>query len=221
MARAAIAAPRRFIATTLLLSLAVPALWAHPHVFIVSRLEFDMRGTECAGVRVEWDFDKVFSAGVIGQFDADRNGEFDESENELVRSKAFSNLRKYGYFTFLRKGTTRSYPEAVEGFKARHADGVVTYSFRVPLEGKGFEGDFAVASFDSTFYTDLSYQEGGVTIRRLEEGPGPEPAISIAPNKSYPVYYNPKGSASDMQVYLKPGPGLNTAYPTEVRVRFE
>lgn len=221
MARIGRGAARRLIATALLLGLAVPALWAHPHVFVVSRLEFEMRGTECAGVRVEWDFDKVFSAGVIGQFDADRNGIFDERENELVRAKAFSNLRKYGYFTFLRKGTTRSYPEAVEEFKARHADGVVTYSFRVPLEGKGFEGDFAVASFDSTFYTDLRYAEGGVTIAWLDGEPGPAPTITIAPNKSYPVYYNPKGSMSDTQVYLKPGPGLNTAYPAEVRVRFE
>lgn len=221
MARSGRGAARRLLVSSLFLGLAVPALWAHPHVFVVSRLEFEIRGTECAGVRVEWDFDKVFSAGVIGQFDADRNGVFDERENELVRAKAFSNLRKYGYFTFLRKGTTRAYPEAVEGFKARHADGVVTYSFRVPLEGKGFEGDFAVASFDSTFYTDLRYAEDGVTIAWLDGEPGTAPTITIAPNKSYPVYYNPKGSMSDMQVYLKPGPGLNTAYPTEVRVRFE
>jgi len=220
MARLRRGPTRCLVLSALFLGLAAPALWAHPHVFVESRLEFQMLGRDCVGIRVEWDFDKVFSAGVIGQFDVDRNGVFDAKETEQVRSKAFSNLKKYGYFTFLRKGSARSYPDRVEDFTVRQKDGVVTYGFRIPLEGKGFEGDFAVASFDSTFYTDLRYAEEGITLTWLSEEPAVPPTMTIAKNESFPVYYNPKSSASDLQVYLKPAPGLNTAYPTEVRVRF-
>ena len=72
--------PRRTIAIVfagLALVAGHPA-WAHPHVYIDSRLRFEMRGAECVGIQVEWTFDPVFSADVIGQFDRNRDGLFDE-----------------------------------------------------------------------------------------------------------------------------------------------
>jgi len=197
------------------------ALWAHPHVFMDSRLEFEMKGQDCVGIWVAWTFDPVFSADVIGQFDVNRDGLFDTKENETVRMKAFSNLGKYGYFTFIRSGEQRSTPESVQGFQASQRDGRVVYRFRVPLEGQGISGDFSVATFDSTFYCASRYAEHAASITWTGDEPDSKPRIAIAPNKKYPVYYNPIGGSGDTRVYLKWQKGLETAYPEEISVSFD
>jgi len=213
---------RRVMSTLAFMSLAsTAALWAHPHVFIDSRLEFEVRGKDCVGIWVEWTFDPVFSADVIGQFDKNHDGIFDQTENETVQSKAFSNLKKYGYFTFLRKGETRSFPEAVESFQASQRDGRAIYRFRVPLEGKGFSGNFSVATFDSTFYCASRYAETPASITWIGEKKPITPRIEVAANKKYPVYYNPMGGSGDTRVYLKWEKGLETAYPEEILVSLD
>jgi len=206
-----------------ILTFVVPAsaVWAHPHVFIDARLEFEIRGRSCEGVVVEWTFDPVFSADVIGQFDRNRDGAFDDAENAVVQAKAFSNLRKYGYFSFIRRGDTRINPEVVQDFKASQRDGRAVYRFRIPLEGKGFSDGLSFAAFDSTFYCALRYLPDAATVTWLGEETGQSPHIEIAENKKYPVYYNPKGSPTDSKVYSKWEKGLQTAYPEEVRLFFE
>lgn len=212
---------RRAVALATILATTIFSAWAHPHVFIDSTLEFEMQSEECVGIWVAWTFDVVFSADIIGQFDADRDGRFNASENEKVRMQAFSNLRRYGYFTFLRKGDKRSYPEMVDGFQASQSDGRVTYRFHLPLEGKGLDGDFSVATFDSTFYCASRYSQEPARITWLGQKASRQPVISIVSNKEYPVYYNPAGGAGDSRVYTKMEKGLQTAYPEEIRVSFE
>ncbi len=212
---------RRVLALTTLLMISTLPLWAHPHVFIDSTLEFEMKAEECVGIWVEWTFDVVFSADIIGQFDVDRDGRFNSTENEKVRAQAFSNLRKYGYFTFLRMGDNRSYPEVVDGFQAKQSDGRVTYRFHLPLEGKGLHGDFSVATFDSTFYCASRYAQEPASITWVGQKASRQPIISIVSNKEYPVFYNPAGGAGDTRVYTKMEKGLQTAYPEEIRVSFE
>jgi ABC-type uncharacterized transport system substrate-binding protein len=212
--------PRRALASLLFALCAAPALWAHPHVFIDSSLEFEMSGRDCVGIQVSWTFDVVFSADIIGQFDRDRDGSFDQAETATIQAKAFSNLRKYGYFTFVRKGSVRTCPDSVEGFRVSQSDGRVTYRFRVPLEGKGVSDDFSVATFDSTFYCATKYVDGAASIRWIGDEPAEGPSVAVAANEDYPVYYNPFGSATDSRVYTKWEKGLQTAYPEEIRVRF-
>jgi len=214
---------KRISVLIVILASMVPAsaVWAHPHVFIDAKLEFEMRGRSCEGVVVEWTFDPVFSADVIGQFDRNRDGVFDETESVVVQAKAFSNLRKYGYFSFIRRGDTRINPEAVQDFKASQRDGRAVYRFRIPLEGKGFSGGLSFAAFDSTFYCAIRYLPDAATTTWLGEAPAQAPRIEIAANKKYPVYYNPKGSTTDSKVYLTWEKGLQTAYPEEIRLFFE
>lgn len=74
----------------------------------------------------------------------------------MVKQRAFSNLEKFGYFVFLRKGSNRSSAEKVESFEASQRDGRrdgrLVYRFRVPLEGLGFKDDFSVVVFALKFY---------------------------------------------------------------------
>ncbi len=207
------------IALSLALAAVAGAAYAHPHMSLESRLEFEMRGRECVGIRVEWLFDSMFSASIIGEYDANRDGAFNKSENESVRLRAFSNLEKYGYFIFLRKGSARSSPKRIEAFEASQRNGLLVYRFRVPLEGLGFRDDFSVSVFDGTFYCAVKHAADFARAVGPAGGePGPAPRFEVVVNKQYPVYYNPKGAANDFRVYEKWEKGLATAYPEEIRV---
>ncbi len=210
------------ICLSLLLALAAAAAaGAHPHMALESRLEFQMRGRDCVAIQVEWTFDSLFSASIIGEYDADRDGSFSKAENETVRQRAFSNLANYGYFISLRKGSERTTPAKVDGFAASQRDGRLVYRFRVPLEGLGYRDDFAVAVFDATFYCAVNIPEdAGRAVRAAGAPETSLPRIEAAPNKKYPVFYNPSGAADDFRVYKQWQKGLETAYPEEIRVFF-
>lgn len=198
---------------------AATAASAHPHMSLESRLEFEMKGSECVGIWVEWTFDSMFSASIIGEYDANHDGTFSAAENETVRQRAFSNLAKYGYFVFLRKGEKRTVPTKVEAFQASQKKGLLVYRFRIPLEGLGYSDDFSVAIFDATFYCAVKYpKDPARAVAGTDTGPSPR--FELVVNKKYPVYYNPSGAADDFRIYEKWQKGLETAYPEEIRLFF-
>ncbi len=208
----------KIITVFIFAALASVFLAAHPHVSLDARLEFEFDGTECRGFWVEWTFDPFFSATVIGDFDADRNGRFEESEVRRVHDGAFINLRKYGFFTLIRRGSGRMSPESVESFKAEIRDTRLVYRFFVSLAGKGYGRDFAVAVFDTTYYCAVRYAADPVSfVQRSQEAAVPSYAREV--NRAFPVYYNPAGGAADGSTYSAWKPGLQTAYPEEIHVR--
>ncbi len=202
--------------------LSAAAAFAHPHMSLESRAEFVYAGKECVSIRLEWTFDPFFSASIIQEMDADRNGRLDARESENTRNYAFMNLRKYGYFTYIRSGEARVTPERIENFVAKILGERLVYSFSVPLAGKGYGEDFSVAVFDTTYFCAVLFPPPGgepeVTIKQTEPG-APLPRWERVVNKQYPVYYNPQSPATDGTVYKAWKPGLETAYPEEIRVR--
>ncbi len=192
---------------------------AHPHIWAQTQLEFDFDGETCMGFWVTWDFDKMFSLSIIQVVDADGNGSLDKNEIEKLYHYAFENLENYGYFVLLRVGEKRFAPKRVERFNAWIRDGVLTYRFFVPLDKDALGPSFYVAIFDTTFFTDIGYikPEAQITQRRVDS---PLPQWNIAINKNYPVYYDPRGAATDLAVYSKWQPGLETVYPREIHVYF-
>jgi ABC-type uncharacterized transport system substrate-binding protein len=188
-----------------------------------SRIEFEYAGVECTAIRLEWKFDPFFSASIIQETDLDRNGRLDAAESEKVRTYAFVNLRKYGYFTYLRSGDQRVTPERIERFVASIRGDRLVYAFTVPLTGKGFGDDFSVAVFDTTYYCAVLYPPPGAespaTIKQTSSRAA-APRWERVVNKKYPVYYNPRSPATDGTVYTEWKAGLETAYPEEIRVRF-
>jgi len=46
---------------------------AHPRMSLESSLEFEMRGRECVGIRVEWLLGSMFSASIIEEYHANRD----------------------------------------------------------------------------------------------------------------------------------------------------
>lgn len=206
-----------------LLLIAIAALatagFAHPHVGIEVSLELVYSGKQCTGFWQEWVFDPVFSAMLRNDFDSDRNGRFDNREQQTVHDGAFTNLRKYGYFTLLRRGERRTSPDAISNFSARIVGNRVAYRFFVPLSAQQGSGDFSLAVFDTTFYTNVEYTKQAVALTQSVAGQ-PGPAITRSVNKQFPVYYNPADPASSTRTYNAWAPGLQTAYPEEIHIRW-
>jgi len=210
---------KRTLVALLVMAVLGSAVHAHPHVAIEVELELVYNGKICTGFWQEWTFDPVFSAMLRGDFDMDRNGRLDEREQRAVHDGAFTNLRKYGYFTLLRRGDKRTSPEAIRDFSARIAGDRVVYRFFVPLTSQEGSGDFNLAVFDTTFYTNVEYKNQDVILTQTAAGL-PLPAVSRSVNKNFPVYYNPADAANVTKTYTAWAPGLQTAYPDEIHIRW-
>lgn len=209
---------KKLSSTTILFVLLVLPLSAHPHVSMDARLEFELESGQCIGFWEEWTFDPFFSATVRNDFDANGDGHFNDAEVKRVYNGAFINLRKYGFFTLIRRGGERVSPEAVENFTASIKDNRLIYRFYVSLGGKGYDRDFYISIFDTTYYCAVRYPDEAVQMRQRTEGYAAA-GWNREVNKSYPVYYNPGGAATDMTAYSTWKPGLQTAYPEEIHVK--
>ena len=106
---------------------------AHPHVFITAGATFIFAGEKIAAMRVEWLFDDVFSDTVIQEHDANHDGHFDKKEIADIEAHAFTAVKDFHYFTYLWVAGKMIEPIHVRDFSARQANGLVTYSFVVPL----------------------------------------------------------------------------------------
>jgi ABC-type uncharacterized transport system substrate-binding protein len=192
---------------------------AHPHMSLDSRIEFEYSGENCVGFWLDWTFDPYFSAAIIQENDQNRDKKFDEKEAKNVYAHAFQNLRKYGYFVFIRTGNKRVQPDQVEKFVPQIRGDLLVYRFYVDLTGKGYGNDFYIAVFDPTFYCAVRIPQDSATTHQTDLSAG-IPKWECRLNKKYPVYYNPQGTPTDMTSYSKWKPGLQTAYPEEIHVYF-
>ncbi len=191
-------------------------LFAHPHIMLKTSLEIEYSNSGCDGIWVEWEFDRFFSISIINDFDLDKNGSFNSNEVKEIEENAFSNLKNYGYFIYLRSDEERYNPGEISSFSARYSGEKLYYRFFIPLKDKSFD-DFYISVFDPTYYCAVDYMENGSIVG---QGSGTLPELELLENKDYPVFYNPYGTASDMTAYTKWEPGLQTAYPKEVHVYF-
>ncbi len=202
----------------LLFALAPTAAFAHPHMYFSSAAEFVWEGARLSGCWIEWTFDRFFSADIIGGYDSDGDGAFSPAETKAVYDGAFTNLKNYYYFTFIRQGSVRTNPPAVTGFAVRQKEGIMTYRFFVDLSASA-PGELALAVYDYTFFCDIAYPEKN-PVRLTFDPAKVSASFLIAENKDYPVYYNPLGAVDDTTVYYTWKKGLQTFYPREIRITY-
>jgi ABC-type uncharacterized transport system substrate-binding protein len=142
--------------------LVTSGLWGafgHPHVFMDTRIEaaYDREGLR--GFWITWRFDKVFTAGILMDFDSDKNERLSASEVAVIEDRAFSNLVNYRYFLYIRSAEGQYRPSSVESFTAYMEGGRVHYRFFVPYTlpiGQG-EVKVNIAVYDETFFCDIGY----------------------------------------------------------------
>ncbi|MCP4688719.1 MAG: DUF1007 family protein [Desulfobacterales bacterium] len=140
-----------------------PTADAHPHVFIVQRLEvvFDDKGL--AGVRVRWKFDDMFAAMIAEDYDSDKNGSLEPPEVENVKKEAFTYIAEYNYFISIKIENKPFLVKYTADFNAVLKDKQLEYHFFVPCHVTATRSikKVTVATYDPTYYTAIFFAKNG------------------------------------------------------------
>lgn len=147
---------------------------AHPHVWIDNRIAFIFDGDTVTALRVTWRFDEFYSDGLIADFDADGDRTFSPDEVAALHENAFSALEDYHYLSRIWVGDTPFDPREVADFTARLEDGVVVYSFLIPLPEPADprRTPLAAAVYDEEYYIEILLAETDPVSVEGEAGAG-------------------------------------------------
>ena len=183
------------------------SLYAHPHMFIDTRLAFEIAGERLERLEITWYFDPLFTASIRGDFDEDGNGSFDEYETCQIREYAFSNLANYDYFTFVMTGGKTYVPQNIENFDAFMEDSQLVYRFSVPFSLPITGNRLSVAIYDETYFCDILY----TPEMPVQLSAGREAAWEIVEKRDMEINYG-----GDVSVSREGKSYTGTAYPQQV-----
>lgn len=144
-------------AFTLFLLLIGNVCFAHPHIFIETDITVVFAPKKIEKLEVKLSFDKIFSADLRQNFDANNNGIFEQSEITNIEQNAFANLVNYNYLVHIQDNGKSVKLESVEGFTAKIENGVVNYYFTAEVNipaGKSAK-KVKISSYDHTYYMDV------------------------------------------------------------------
>jgi ABC-type uncharacterized transport system substrate-binding protein len=126
-----------------------------------TRIEVAYNDHGLSGFWITWEFDRVFTASILMDFDRDKNRRLSPAEVAVVEDKAFSNLVNYKYFVYICSSKGLYRPANVREFTAYMEGERVHYRFFVPysLPVGDTKADVNVAVYDETFFCDIGYAE--------------------------------------------------------------
>lgn len=130
---------------------------AHPHIWVAASIEVRFADGRPAALRVQWQFDPIYSAFAIQQFDDDRDGRLGPAELRTLAEESRVALRDYGYFTHVNfAGEALAIPDVAE-VAGEVIDETLHLGFTVPLpERDGAE--ITLSIHDPTYYIALSLE---------------------------------------------------------------
>ncbi|ADD69032.1 ABC-type uncharacterized transport system periplasmic component-like protein [Denitrovibrio acetiphilus DSM 12809] len=135
----------------LLLLLCSGLVWAHPHVWIESRL--NVHGST---VDIVWEFDEMFSNILFSDFDIDRDRQFTGMEVKKLKADMFDNLVNFDYFMRGYCGNDMLEIGSAENFSISSTKKKVTYKFSLNIPIKNCKGVVQLYNYDETYYSDIS-----------------------------------------------------------------
>ncbi|MCK4532230.1 DUF1007 family protein [bacterium] len=130
---------------------------AHPHVFIDNEITIVFNQEGLAGIKIKWFFDEMFSSMIIHDYDENKNGVFDSVEIEAIKNGAFSNLRKFNYFTRIKIDGKPFIVESAENFSVSKEDDCVVYNFFIPCKAEAeiCHKEVKISVYDDSYYVDI------------------------------------------------------------------
>lgn len=153
---------KRLVLFVMLVLFLVPSeIFAHPHVFITSKVEVIFNDIGLEGISVEWEFDAMFSSFIIPEFDKNGSGKFEEQEVRKIEGGAFANLSNHNYFSYIVVGNKKHHAEEAKNFDASISGNRVIYNFFIPFE-LPFErlgNILKVGFFDETIFCDVAFAD--------------------------------------------------------------
>lgn len=165
------------------------SLHAHPHVFIVQRLDavFDDKGL--AGIKVRWKFDDMFASMIAEGYDRNQNGRLEPSEVKTIKEEAFSYISEYSYFTFVKIENKPFQVKYTTNFNAVLKNKRLIYEFFVPCHIRATRNvkKITVATYDPSYYTAIFFAQKGPVS--LIDADAYEVKAAIREDPSTTIYY--------------------------------
>jgi len=172
----------------ILSSWVVPA-GAHPHIFIVQRLNvvFDDKGL--AGFKIRWKFDDMFAGMIAEDHDRNRNGQLEHDEVQSIRKNAFCYLAEHNYFVFITIGDKPFKVNYTTDFTAILQGGQLEYQFFVPCHVMATRNvkKISVAAYDPTYYSAIFFTKNNPVS--LTSADACEVKTAIREDPSTTIYY--------------------------------
>ena len=160
---------------------------AHPHLWIDAAATVLFDKDRVVGIRFQWIFDEFFSAGVIGEFDKNKNKTFDAEEIEPLRVGAFEGTKEVGFFTDIIINDTEKFEiQTTTDFAARIEKGVVVYDFTVPFPAPIDPTKLTFSVYDMSYFVDIGFQ-GHEPIKLSGDGSA-NCAASVTEDRLNPIY---------------------------------
>jgi ABC-type uncharacterized transport system substrate-binding protein len=134
---------------------------AHPHVFIVQRLNvvFDDKGL--AGIKVRWKFDDMFASMIAEDHDLNHNGKLEPLEIKDIRENAFANISEYDYFSFIKIENKPFEVKFIKDFNAILENKGLVYEFFIPchVTATNHTKKVSLAAYDPSYYSAIFFAE--------------------------------------------------------------
>ena len=173
---------------------------AHPHVFIIQKLKIVFDNQGLAGVRVEWEFDEMFSNLIATDYDQNQNSTLEPAEIAMVKERAFSYIGEYNYFIFIKVNGQAFKVKWIKDFNAVLKKGILSYHFFVPCHVKANElvKQINISTYDPSYYTAIFFDQTQPVL--IENGYRFEITNSISEDKHTSIYF---GTVNPWILFLK------------------
>jgi ABC-type uncharacterized transport system substrate-binding protein len=150
----------RIAITTLAICCALPLqAFAHPHIFVESRLEV-VAGPDgnVQELRNVWRFDEVFSSSVLLDFDKNGNLKMDENELAELGETMRHSLADYHYFTTLTINGATIGVQKPDVIHVTFKDNQILAFFSVkPDKPMPLKGRLTFGIYDPSMYTAIDF----------------------------------------------------------------
>ncbi len=163
---------------------------AHPHIFIVQRLNIMFDDQGLAGFGVEWHFDEMFSSMIAADYDQNQNSSLEPAEVAMLKEKAFSYIAEYDYFIFVKIDGQPFKVQFIKNFNAVLKNGKLSYHFFVPCHVKADKlfKQLVIAAYDPSYYTAIFFAQKRPAF--VENGDQFVIESSIKEDKSTSIYFD-------------------------------
>ena len=148
------------------LSLAATHALANPHVWVETRITFELDDLGVDGLRFEWRFDDYYSSHTIRTHDLDGDGALGPEEVRALRRDSFDPLARFDYYVHVWVGNDRRDGHEVDRFSARVEGKRLVYEFSVPVTPPAApgEGPVIVSLLDGENAVDFRFAESNFLL---------------------------------------------------------
>lgn len=132
--------------------------FTHPHVFLDAYVTIVFEENQVKQLKIQFDFDQMFSADLIKSFDADSSGQFEAQEIDSLYANAFGALQSSNYLLHVYDGDRSLNFNTAHSFKASiNEKGAVVYNFTIDTEISTSVKNkkLKIALFDESYFTDV------------------------------------------------------------------